>query len=128
MKIKCLKCQSGLMKYRLGRLGPFLGCSNYSNSKCRSTMDFDDDLKKLARTLDNGSRIIDAFPIEKKERISFEDEKRQEEYSKLVSLLNKLRSDGKISAVERRNYGKKWRTYPNNRDLLMRELNLKLGK
>ena len=44
MKIKCLKCQSGFMKFRLGTFGPFLGCSNYSGSKCRSTMDFDDDL------------------------------------------------------------------------------------
>ena len=43
MKIKCSKCQSGFMKFRLGRLGPFLGCSNYSTSKCRSTMDFDED-------------------------------------------------------------------------------------
>lgn len=43
MKIKCLKCQSGFMNFRLGRLGPFLGCSNYSDSNCRSTMDFDDE-------------------------------------------------------------------------------------
>ena len=43
MKIKCKKCPGGHMTYRDGKLGPFLGCDQYRNSHCQSTMDFDDD-------------------------------------------------------------------------------------
>lgn len=77
--------------------------------------------------LDTGLKTEDDFGVEKKQKIGFEEEKRQEEYHNLVSLLNKLRSAGKISAVERRDYEKNWRNQPNNRDLLMKELERKLS-
>ena len=38
-----------------------------------------------------------------------------------------LKRERKFSAVERRNYEKSWRTQPNNRDLLMKELEHKMG-
>jgi len=51
----------------------------------------------------------------------------QNEYSELVDLLNELRKYGKISAVERRELEKNWRNKPNNRDLLVKDLERKIG-
>ena len=51
----------------------------------------------------------------------------QNEYSELVDLLNELRKNGKISAVERREIEKNWRNQPNNRDLLVKDLERKIG-
>jgi hypothetical protein len=45
----------------------------------------------------------------------------------LVDLLNELRKNGKISAVERRNIEQNWRNQPNNRDLLLKDLERKIG-
>jgi len=58
-----------------------------------------------------------------------EKEKREQKgnYRNLVELLNKLKKENKISAVERRNYEKSWRNQPNNRDLLIKELEHKKG-
>jgi hypothetical protein len=52
----------------------------------------------------------------------------QRNYRNFVDLLNQLRSKNAISAVERRSYEEKWRTQPDNRDSLMKELECKLGK
>jgi len=46
----------------------------------------------------------------KKPSLGFNEETRQEDYRNLVSLLNKLRRAGKISAPERREYEKNWRS------------------
>jgi len=54
-------------------------------------------------------------------------ELQQNEYSELVDLLNELRKNGKISAVERRNIEQTWRNQPNNRDLLLKDLERKIG-
>lgn len=66
--------------------------------------------------------------VTSKER-EHEKEKREQKgnYRNLVELLNKLKTENKISAVERRNYEKSWRNQPNNRDLLMKELEHKRG-
>jgi hypothetical protein len=42
-------------------------------------------------------------------------------------LLNELRKNGKISAVERRNIEQNWRNQPNTRDLLLKDLERKIG-
>jgi hypothetical protein len=54
-------------------------------------------------------------------------ELQQKEYSELVDLLNELRKNGKISAVERRNIEQNWRNQPNNRDLLLKDLDRKIS-
>jgi hypothetical protein len=54
-------------------------------------------------------------------------EVQQKEYSELVDLLNELRKNGKISAVERRNIEQNWRNQPNNRGLLLKDLERKIG-
>ena len=64
--------------------------------------------------------------INNKPSISFEEEKKKEDYHYLVSLLNQLRSAEKITAVERRNIEQNWRNQPNNRDLLLQDLERKI--
>jgi len=54
-------------------------------------------------------------------------ELQQNEYSELVDLLNELRKNDKISAVERRNIEQNWRNQPNTRDLLLKDLERKIG-
>jgi hypothetical protein len=54
-------------------------------------------------------------------------EVQQKEYSELVDLLNELRKNGKISAVERRKIEQNWRNQPNNRGLLLKDLERKIG-
>ena len=44
-----------------------------------------------------------------------------------MDLLNELRKNGKISAVERRNIEQNWRNQPNTRDLLLKDLERKIG-
>jgi len=72
-------------------------------------------------------RSITSYVTSKERENEKENREQQREYGDFVALLNKLRRKNKISAVERRNYEKNWRNQPNNRDLLMKELELKLG-
>ena len=64
--------------------------------------------------------------LKNKPSISFEEEKKKEDYHYLVSLLNQLRSAEKITAIERRNIEQNWRNQPNNRDLLLQDLERKI--
>jgi len=48
-------------------------------------------------------------------------------YSEFVELLNKARSEGLITAVERRAIEKRWRENPADRQIVEEELRMKLG-
>ena len=43
-------------------------------------------------------------------------------YGQFVGLLNVIRSRGLMSAEQRREYDKRWRDVPENRDLVLQEL------
>jgi len=43
IKLQCRKCHTGLMVYREGKFGPFLGCNKYRSSHCRGLLNFDED-------------------------------------------------------------------------------------
>jgi hypothetical protein len=64
--------------------------------------------------------------LKNKPNLSFEEEKKKEDYHYLVSLLNQLRSAEKITASERRNIERNWRNQPNNNDLLLQDLERKI--
>jgi hypothetical protein len=57
-------------------------------------------------------------PLPNKEAIS----KGQEEYRKFVELLNKLRSENKITPEQRRDFDKQWRENPQKRPWLIQHL------
>lgn len=43
-------------------------------------------------------------------------------YGQFVELLNTIRGSGLMSAELRREYDKRWRSYPEQRDLILEEL------
>jgi len=43
-------------------------------------------------------------------------------YGQFVGLLNVIRSRGLMSAEQRREYDKRWRDFPDDRDLVLQEL------
>ena len=54
---------------------------------------------------------------------SFKEDKKKE-FRNLIELLNKLKIDKKITAEEWRNYSKRWKDYPDDRNILINQLDL----
>lgn len=52
-KKKCPNCKDGVLGLKLGKYGPFLGCSNYP--ECKTTVKIDDIIKKDGEVGDNSA-------------------------------------------------------------------------
>ena len=76
----------------------------------------------------NGLKTKNFAPkSEQKQLVDTTKTRQQEAYSALVKLLDTLKRNRKISAIEWRRYSKQWRDYPQHREFLLKQLEL-IGK
>ena len=76
-------------------------------------------------------KIIEMESISPKTTARMEDLERtnhQKEYGKFIDLINKLKTKSKIDAEQWREYNRRWREFPERRNLLIERLRHMLGE